>query len=470
MNRSEQAPAPFSLTEGLVRALRRPVDASARRRAAWHWLDWIGCVAAGSRAPVARALAGWQPVPAAETDPTGAPAERRWPALAGMAASDMQAVWLDAGLANVEEMDDMHREGILHPGPVVLPVVAHFARHAGLGADAALDAVVRGYETTIRVGRSAGAAHYAQWHTTATAGVFGAAAAAADALGLTDEQATWALGNAGTQAAGLWQVRLEPVMSKQLHTGHAAWAGLVAALLARSGFTGPRFILEGEKGFFRAMCDGAMPERVLAPADDWLIHETSFKPWPSCRHTHPTVDCVLAIREALGDRPLDLADAVVDGFADAVKICDTPVPQTRTEAKFSLQYCVAATARWGRLLPGHFDEIAFADPASRAAAARVRLRTCADLTRAYPARFGGRVKLTLADGSVHTASVADALGDPERPLDEQGLLDKAQALMRYGGVSESTSRAVCDAASALAARSGADASRTLPRVLLEPLF
>jgi 2-methylcitrate dehydratase PrpD len=456
----------FSLTEQLVKLNRRPVDVRTRQRAVLHWLDWIGCVAAGSRAPVARSLANWRPL----TGGDGSLVSAQWPALAGTAGSDMQAVWLDAGLANIEEMDDMHRDAILHPGPVVLPVVAHFARHANLTIDQTLDAVVRGYETMIRVGRSLGPGHYALWHNTATAGVFGAAAAAADALQLSDEQATWALGNAGTQAAGLWQVRLEPVMSKQLHTGHAAWAGLTAALLARADFTGPRFILEGERGFFAALCPDAMPQRVLEPAADWLIHSTSFKPWPSCRHTHAAIDCVLAIRKFMGNIPLNFIEARVEGSADAVTMCNTPVPQTRTQAKFSLQYCVAAAARWGRLLPGHFDEPHFAAPEMRATAARSSLHVDPDLDKAYPAHFGARVTMTLADGSVHTASVVDSMGDPELPMSSDELLEKARELMRYGGVTSRRSDAVLDGARALLEITGQSGNTPFPHSLLNPLF
>ena len=454
----------LSLSEHLVALNRRPVPTCTRQRAAWHWLDWIGCVAAGARGPAAQAMMRWRPLGSLAD---GAPP---WPALCGTTWSDMQAVWLDAGLANIEEMDDMHREAILHPAPVVLPAVAHVARHTGLGTARTLDAVVRGYETMVRVGRALGPAHYALWHNTATAGVFGAAAAAADALGLDDAQATWALGNAGTQAAGLWQVRLEPVMSKQLHTGHAAWAGLAAAGLAQAGFTGPRWILEGEKGFFAALCADAQPDRVREPAADWLIHGTSFKPWPACRHTHATIDCVRAVRERLGGQPLDFASVVVETFADAVQICDKVRPQTRTEAKFSLQYAVAATARWGRLQPVHFDDTHVTDPALRHAATRVQLRSSPVLSRAYPSHYGARVILTLADGSTHEAQVDDSLGDPERPMGEDDLLQKARQLMAYGGVAPGRAQAVLDAARALQAPGQADATTPFPRALLDPLF
>jgi 2-methylcitrate dehydratase PrpD len=456
----------LSLTEKLVQLNRRSVDLRARQRAVLHWLDWIACVAAGSRAPAAQSLANWRSLLASGSVNTPA----YWPALAGLTGSDMQAVWLDAGLANIEEMDDMHRDAILHPGPVVIPVVAHFARHANLTINQTLDALVRGYESMIRVGRSVGSGHYALWHNTATVGVFGAAAAAADALQLSDAQTSWALGNAGTQASGLWQVRLETVMSKQLHTGHAAWAGLTAAMLAQADFTGPRFILEGERGFFAALCTNARPERVVETASDWLIHSTSFKPWPSCRHTHATIDCVLALRESMGNKPMAFSNALIEGFSDALTICDNAMPLTRTQAKFSLQYCVAAAARWGRLVPEHFDEQNFSAPEMRLACARAQLRLSPELERAYPAHFGGRVTLTLADGSVHSASVADSLGDPERPMLIGDLFEKAAKLMQYGGVTATRSEAVLNATRSLLKMLDKGENPAFPRALLDPLF
>lgn len=447
-----------SLTAALVRAGGRPVDARTRRRAVLHWLDWMGCVAAGARAPVAEVLRRLQPPPGAGPVPS----------LLGPAADAWQATLLDAVPANVEEMDDMHRQAILHPGPVVMPALAGLAR-AGLPADRVLDAVVRGYEVMIRIGRAVGPRHYRLWHNTATAGVFGAAAACADLLALTPEQAVWALGNAGTQAAGLWQVRLEPVMSKQLHTAHAAWAGRSAALLAAQGFTGPARILEGERGFFAAMCADGQPDAVLAAGDDWLIHQTSFKPWPACRHTHATIDCVLALREAAGAAP-DFESCEVETFGDAVAICDNPAPRTRTEAKFSLQYAVAAAACFGPLRPEHFDDAEFTRPELRAAAARVRLRVAPDLEAAYPAHYGARVTLQRADGTRHCHTVVDALGDPERALDDSALLAKAASLMDYGGVTPQRRDAALDAARALMDALSAPQLPAFPAALLRPLF
>lgn len=443
-----------SMTAQLLALARRPVDAATRQRAVLHWIDWIGCVAAGSRAPVREVLRQGQPAVSATSSLLG-PARDAW-----------QAVLLDAACANVEEMDDMHRQAILHPGPVVIPALAGLAR-TGLPAACVLDAVVHGYETMIRIGRAVGPRHYFHWHNTATAGAFGAAAACAHALGLTPEQAVWALGNAGTQAAGLWQVRLEPVMSKQLHTTHAAWAGRSAAELAAQGFTGPARILEGERGFFAAMCADGTPEAVLRPETGWLIHQTSFKPWPACRHTHAAIDCMLALRDS--GAPMDFAACHVESFADALAICDNAAPRTRTEAKFSLQYCMAAVAQFGALAPAHFDEAQFMRDDLRALASRVQLVPAPDLDAAYPNHYGARVTLVQADGTRRAHAVADALGDPERPLDTTAVLAKAQALMEYGGVTAQRRTRVLQAGAALLAADEAALAQPFPAALLQPL-
>jgi hypothetical protein len=167
-----------SVTQNLLAAARRPVDERTRRRAVLHWLDWIGCVAAGTRSPVGQVLRGLR-----ATKPAAAGRMPAVPSLLGPAPDEWTATLLDAGPANVEEMDDMHRQAILHPGPVVIPALAGLARR-GLPRRTVLDALVRGYEMTIRVGRGVGPRHYFHWHNTATAGAFGAAAACADAMGL----------------------------------------------------------------------------------------------------------------------------------------------------------------------------------------------------------------------------------------------------------------------------------------------
>lgn len=148
-----------------------------------------------------------------------------------------------------------------------------------------------GFEAMTRVGMAVGPAHYRIWHNTATCGPYGSAMAAAALLHLDGPATVHALGNAGTQSSGLWQFLDTGAMTKHLHAGHAAAAGVLAADLAQAGFTGPPAILEGAKGWFAAACPDADPAAVVRDPDGpWQLMQTSIKPWPSCRHTHPVIN------------------------------------------------------------------------------------------------------------------------------------------------------------------------------------
>src|SRR5699024_7966429 len=108
-----------------------------------------------------------------------------------------------------------------------------------------------------------------------------------------------AFGSAGTQSAGLWEFLRDAADSKQLHTSHAAVAGLQSAWLASRGFTGAKSILEGPKGLAAGMSTDAQAQRLIAGLGSrWAVLETSFKYHASCRHTHPAADALLACMQA----------------------------------------------------------------------------------------------------------------------------------------------------------------------------
>jgi 2-methylcitrate dehydratase PrpD len=412
-----------SLSEGLVALLARPIAPADRRRAALHLLDWIGCAVAGAASEVGavfRAQAATQPAGAVRV-------------LLGPRLTARDAAFANGALGNVLEMDDVHREAILHPGPVVIPAALALAVEVGATAGALLDAILRGYEAEIRIGRAMGGSHYAKFHPTATMGPFGAAAACGSLLGLDATRMAWALGNAGTQTGGVWQCRHEPVMTKQLHTAHAAAMGLEAARMAALGLTGPRLILEGPQGVFAGLAQDAKPHRVLDGADArWLVHETSFKPWPACRHAHPTIDAALALRERIAGRAIHAVR--VESYADALAFCDRAAPRTTVEAKFSLQHAVAVALLDGKPPLAAFDPPALARADLAALRARVSVAEDPTLTGAYPAHFGAAVTVTLADGAVLREAMPDALGDPENPLDDAAIIAKARMLMESAGV------------------------------------
>jgi 2-methylcitrate dehydratase PrpD len=429
-----QPGAGSSLTEQLVALLSRTVSQADRVRASLHLLDWLGCAILGRTSETGAILSS--DYAGADLLPRGGDPQRLAFAL--------------GGLGSVFEMDDIHRTALLHPGPVVIPAALAF----GPGGEGAvfLDAIIAGYEAMIRIGRAIGPAHYALYHNSATCGGFGAAAAAGRRLGLSDKQLVWALGNAGSVAGGLWQCRNEPVMTKAFHFSDAARRGVGAAILAERGLSGPRHILEGPQGLFAATAGDAQPASVVSDADAaWLIFETSFKPWPACRHAHAAIDAALLVREAIGE--IDAASITgieIETFSDAVKFCDRADPQTTHQAKFSLQHCVAV------VLTGGAPKLADFEPEKIAVASLAKLRAVAtvvatpEFTAPYPAHFGSAVTVTLSNGQVISRKVADALGDSENPLDEAGIIGKFMQLAQAAGASRAWSQRIADAALSLA--------------------
>ncbi len=414
-----------ALTEGLHRLLQRPITATDRKRAALHVLDWLGCALAGSVTVAGRALeagsriGGTGPCVLLGSGPRG---------------SAIDAAFANGGLGNILEMDDIHRTSILHPGPIVIPAALAAAETFGCEATAFLDAVIRGYETTIRIGRAAGTPHYAHFHATATCGTFGAAAATASLLGLDAAGFVAGLGNAGATAGGLWRCRREPVMTKQWHNGIAAQNGMRAALAAQGGLTGSRYVLEGEDGFFQTLAGGGFDPGLVLSGDSepWLIHETSFKPWPSCRHTHPALDAALLAHDA-GVRADEVAMIQVETYGDAIRFCDRADPTTETEAKFSLQHVAALCLIKGRPRLADFLPEALADPGLTALRAKVRVARSDRMDQAYPQHYGASMTIALGSGESRTFLVRDALGDPENPISDDLLRAKAQSLLAAAG-------------------------------------
>jgi 2-methylcitrate dehydratase PrpD len=426
------------LTRGLARLLQRPIVPDDRSRAALHVLDWFGCAAAGAQTPPGVAMIAY-----GRTMPGGS-----CRTVGGLGLTSRDAALVNGAVGNVLEMDDFYRTALVHPGPVVVPAALAVAQETGASGEAFLDAVVRGFEAMIRVGRSVGPTHYKHFHNTSTCGVFGSAAAAGSLLGLGEDQFVDALGNAGTQASGLWQCRLEDTMSKQLHNGRAAQSGIIAAQLAVHGFTGAELILEGPLGFYSGLCPDGRPDVLFSdPEAPWLVHGASFKPWPACRHTHPTIDAALALRDRVDLRAV--RRIIVETYRDAVGVCDRLTPTTAVETKFSLQHASAVVLLRGTPKLEDFDVPAAADPEVAALRAKVVLRESAAYTAAYPAHFGASMRIELEGGDTVAHDIPDALGDPENPLLEDALSRKAHMLLASAGYSPRAMDEIVSAAVAL---------------------
>jgi 2-methylcitrate dehydratase PrpD len=331
-------------------------------------------------------------------------------------------------IAHAQELDDFG--GCDHSGAVVVPAALAAAEGHEVSGRQVLEALVVGYDVARRVLDAAGGyrAHNGRgFHSTGTCGGFGAAAAAAKVLGLDRERTAWALGLAGSYTGGLWAFIEDGAMAKRYHPGRAAETGVLAAFLARAGFTGPARIFEASWGGFLSTYagDDAEPAELTAGlGEDFRILRSGVKRYASCGGTHSTLDVVLDIRrrEKLGPDQVQAvrircteADRLMVGGAD---------PRSRLAAQMSLPYSVAVAWVAGRASLAEYEERWRNDPAVRAFLPRVRLEVDAGL----PEGSEPYVTVESRDGRSFTGHVPVAPGLPDNPLGREEVVAKYEEL------------------------------------------
>ena len=390
------------------------------------WVDWFGSAVAGHNArPVASitrfALAmGPQQGPSEVIGPQGATSS---PYLAAMA---------NAAASHVAEQDDVHNGSVFHPAAVVFPPAVAVAQALGKSGKELLTACVAGYEVGIRVGEFLGRSHYKIFHTTGTAGTLAAAAAVGHLLGLNAAQMLHAFGSAGTQSAGLWEFLRTAADSKQLHTAHAAGAGLMAAYLAKDGFTGAADIFCGPQGMAAGMSTDSKPAKLVdGLGSRWATAETSFKWHASCRHTHPAADALLQVMRDHQLKASDIAQVVTHVHQGAIDVLGTVVdPSTVHQSKFSMGTVLALAARFGFAGLTEFDN-EFRAGDTMALRDKVSMVLDEEVDAAYPQRWIGKVTVTTTDGRTLHGRVDEPKGDPGNTLSRAELTDKAMRLAAF---------------------------------------
>lgn len=402
----------------LAVALRPRVSApDVSAAAARAVLDWFGATIAGSTMPPARVLGAALLDAGEDTGPARlVPGGRRVPTRV--------AALLNGTASHTAEMDDIYREGIYHPGsPTVAAGLALAERLDASGADL-LRAVAIGYEVGDRIAETVNPAHYRYWHTTGTVGTVGAAAAGAELLGLDAPAFAHALATATTMAAGLQQAFRSDAMSKPLHAGHAAEAGLLAALAAGKGCTGALDILEGPAGFGAGMA--ASPEWAKATAEPERalgVTRATVKNHSCCGHTFAAVDAALTLR-ASGVRAEDVTAVRVRTYRTATEVAGNTDPRTAFEAKFSTAYCVAAALWLGTVRLRAFEPEPLADPVIRDIVARTTVEADDAMEQVFPGKRCATVTVTDGSGREHVAERETRKGDPDDPLTAAELADK----------------------------------------------
>jgi 2-methylcitrate dehydratase PrpD len=400
------------------------------RRAEDLFLDWIGSALAGKGARPVETIASF----AAAMGGAGGAAATCEVLISRTRTTPLFAAMVNGASSHFAEQDDVHNGSVFHPAAVVFPAALAIAQAQGSSGKDLLTAAVAGYEVGIRVGEFLGRSHYKIFHTTGTAGTIAAAAAAGRLLNLSAEQMLHAFGSAGTQAAGLWEFLRDAADSKQLHTAKAAGDGLMAAWLARQGFTGARRILEGTQGMAAGMSRDADPSKLTDRLGTrWALAETSFKFHASCRHTHPAADALQAVMREHGLNAGQIArvDALV--HQGAIDVLGPVVnPQTVHQAKFSMGTVLGLIAEFGAAGLTEFEQ-SFNDPRMAAFRGKVHMVLDEEVDSAYPARWIGKVVVTMADGRTLHGRVDEPKGDPGNTLSRAELQDKAIRLAAFSG-------------------------------------
>jgi len=340
----------------------------------------------------------------------------------GKRATTRVAALINGTAAHTVEVDDIYRDGIYHPGAPTIAAALAIAETKRLSGAQLLRGIVVGYEISTRIGAAMGRAHYKHWHNTGTIGCFGAAAAAAQLLNLDEKKFSHALATVATFAAALQQAFRMDSMSKPLHAGRAAEAGVTAALAAQQGVTGSLDCIEG---FGKAMGDGPDWEKALATlGSDFHITRMTFKNHACCGHTFAAIDGALEVKKKLGFQADDVRSVRVATYRAGLEVAHYEEPRTPAEGRFSLKYVVATALTHGSVRLAAFADDRLNDPSTRALMKKVAVELDPQLDATFPAQRAARVSIRLADGRSEEWLQPTRKGDPDMPLSDQELNDK----------------------------------------------
>jgi 2-methylcitrate dehydratase PrpD len=382
-------------------------------------LDTIGVTLAGSSDPAAAILRETVPAAPGSSLIYGG----------GYRTTALDAALLNGTAAHALDFDDASDTLGGHPSVPILPALLALADQNGASGKGLITAYVAGYETECKISLGVNFYQYMHgWHPTSTIGVFGAAAACARLLGLDAQRTATALAIAASMAAGI-KANFGS-MVKPLHVGNCTRSGLLAALLARNGFTGSLNAFEHPQGYFEVFngagnYDGTKILAGWANPFDIVKPGIALKQYPCCGSTHPAIDATLALA---AEHDIDPgAVERVESWTHARRLQHTnrPDPQSPEDAAFSVQYCVARALADRRVVIEDFEEGAYREPAVRDLMGRVQVAPYT--TDQFPAEnhFGAEVRVTLKDGRTFSHKIDEALGRTSaNPLSDEAIRAK----------------------------------------------
>ena len=404
-----------TLARFIVQHRYADIPEKVRHEAARSILNWVGCAVGASRhETVERALAALSEF----SGPREATVLGR-----GDKLDIMLAALMNGTTSHTFDFDDTHLKTIIHPsGPVASAILALAERKPVKGNDF-LHAFILGVEAECRIGNAVYPSHYdIGWHITATAGVFGAAAAAGRLLGLNEQQMVWALGIAATQSSGLRE--MFGTMVKPMHPGYAARNGLLAALLAAKNFTSAEQGIEGRRGFASVLA----PERNYAEiterlGETWELALNTYKPFACGIVEHPAIDGCIQLRNEHQLKAGDIESISLKVHPLVLELTGKRTPQSGLEGKFSVYHSSAVAMIHGAAGEAQYSDDVVRDPKVIALRDKVAATAVQGVHEDQV-----HVAIRLKSGKVLERFVEHAVGSLDRPMSDSDLEAKFRGL------------------------------------------
>ncbi len=338
------------------------------------------------------------------------------------------AALLNGALGHSLDFDDTHADSSLHPSAPVVPAALAVGELTGASGRDVLTAIVAGYEVCCRLGNALDpTSHYARgFHPTATAGTFGAAAAAGKLFKLSADQLIAAFGVSGSQAAGSLQFLVNGAWNKRFQVGAAAMNGVVAATLAKQGFIGAIESVEGKHGLLTGYSDDAHPDKAVAGLGS--VYETmkvGVKPYPSCRYTHAAIDALIAMRREHNLIPEQIERVEIGLHRNGITLTGDSAtkrrPQNVVGGQFSMFFTGAVALDQGSFGWDDYKRLNDASLQSLSDRIDVVQDDRLEVGRTHP--FGARVTIT-SNGTTHERLVPDPSGEPASFPDHAAMKQK----------------------------------------------
>jgi len=355
--------------------------------------------------------------------------------------SSQNAVLINGTMAHVLEFDDTHFPSRIHPSAVIVPTALAVGEKTGADGPNVITSMAVGYEILTRMGNAAyssgsnvNSLYRRGFHPTSVCGVFASAVVAGKILGLDVDKIVAAMGIAGSMASGLVECLRKGESIKCVHPGWSGHAGVIAALLAEKGFTGPHTIFEGDFGFFNSFVGKGnydLEKLTEGLGKRWELLNIYFKPYPSCHLTHAAIDACLSLKKEHRIIPDDIEEVEVKIPEEAMKVVGKPEglkrnPKNGYAAKFSIYWTVATALVEGTVSLDTFSDRKMKDLNILKLVEKVKCDDDPKLNALFPQKLPALVRIKLKDGKIFECMVETSKGSPKKPMKAHELKEKLE--------------------------------------------